>query len=111
MHQLFANLLSNAVKFSRKKEKPVVHVEVLPEVADFHVIRVRDNGVGFLPEYREHIFEVFRRLHHKSEYEGTGIGLAICKKIVENHRGFITADSTPGEGALFTVFLPVRREE
>lgn len=107
MQQLFANLLSNAVKFSRKKEKSVVHVEVLPEVADFHVIRVRDNGVGFLPEYREHIFEVFRRLHHKSEYEGTGIGLAICKKIVENHRGFITADSTPGEGALFTVFLPV----
>jgi PAS domain S-box-containing protein len=106
MNQLFSNLLSNAVKFSRKVEYPLVRVE--HEVADgFHVIRVTDNGIGFLPEYKEHIFEVFKRLHHKSEYEGTGIGLAICKKIVENHRGMITADSVPGEGAEFTVWLPV----
>jgi PAS domain S-box-containing protein len=117
--QLFTNLLSNAAKFSRKKEYPVVGVEgyllavgadnrpaFLPADGAFQVIEVRDNGIGFSPEYKEHIFEVFRRLHHRSEYEGTGVGLAICKRIVENHGGFITADGQPGEGAVFTVYLP-----
>jgi len=120
INQLFTNLLSNAVKFSRKREHAVVRVAGLTtgdlaggglETASlatgrFQVIEVRDNGIGFLPEYKQHIFEVFRRLHHKSEYEGTGVGLAICKRIVENHGGVITAEGLPGEGAVFRVYLP-----
>jgi PAS domain S-box-containing protein len=107
INQLFSNLLSNAVKFSRKKHQPIIRVEA-DRTADGHIIRVIDNGIGFLPEYKEHIFEVFRRLHHRSEYEGTGVGLAICKKIVENHSGTITAEGQPGEGATFSVWLPAK---
>ena len=105
INQLFTNLLSNAVKFSRRNDNPLIRVDATRENG-YHIIRVHDNGIGFLPEHKEHIFEVFRRLHHRSEYEGTGIGLAICKKIVENHHGRITAESKPGDGATFTVFLP-----
>jgi PAS domain S-box-containing protein len=107
INQLFSNLLSNAVKFSRKTEHPVICVDAsYQQDGNYHVIRVTDNGIGFQPEYKEKIFEVFRRLHNRSEYEGTGVGLAICKKIAGNHNGFITAEGHPGEGATFTVFLP-----
>ena len=106
INQLFTNLLTNAIKFSRHSDDPLIRVDAARENG-YHVIRVHDNGIGFLPEHTEQIFEVFRRLHHRSEYEGTGIGLAICKKIVENHHGRITAESKPGEGATFTVYLPV----
>jgi signal transduction histidine kinase len=69
-------------------------------------IEVSDNGIGFDERYLEKIFQMFQRLHNKDTYSGTGIGLAICKKIAENHNGLITAKSVPGEGSTFTVFLP-----
>jgi signal transduction histidine kinase len=68
---------------------------------------VADNGIGFEPEYANKIFEVFQRLHGRSEYSGTGIGLAICKKIVENHKGVIRAEGFPGKGAIFHIYLPL----
>jgi signal transduction histidine kinase len=105
INQLFTNLLSNAVKFSRRNDNPVIRVDATRRNG-YHIICVRDNGIGFPREHKDQIFEVFRRLHDRSEYEGTGIGLAICKKIVENHHGRITAESKPGEGATFTIFLP-----
>jgi signal transduction histidine kinase len=70
-------------------------------------LSVEDNGIGFEPKYRDRIFQVFQRLHGRSEYEGTGIGLAICRKIVERHQGSLTVQSQPGEGAKFIVNLPI----
>jgi PAS domain S-box-containing protein len=118
-HQLFLNLLSNALKFSRVDVDPCIVIKCncigagsVPGVqADnqhksFYHISVADNGVGFDKEHAEKVFEMFKRLHSRSQYEGTGIGLAICKKIVENHEGIIIADSTIGKGATFHVYLP-----
>ena len=118
--QLFQNLISNALKF-RHPDKPL-HVTisarpatltelpyVLASVATsrpFHRITIADTGIGFDEKYLDRIFEVFQRLHTKSQYAGTGIGLAIVQKVVENHSGAITASSRPGEGATFTVYLP-----
>jgi signal transduction histidine kinase len=120
MRQLLQNLIGNALKFHKPGEPPVVHVEgeVLPEpsilsaangVPSGPVCRlvVRDNGIGFDEKYLDRIFNVFQRLHGRGEYEGTGMGLAICRKIVERHRGRITAQSSPGRGATFLVTLPV----
>jgi light-regulated signal transduction histidine kinase (bacteriophytochrome) len=70
-------------------------------------ITFKDNGIGFDPQYNRRIFEVFQRLHARTEYGGTGIGLAICKKIVDNHNGLITAESRPNDGATFHIYLPV----
>jgi len=70
---------------------------------------VQDNGIGFDPKYAERIFDVFQRLHGRNEYEGTGIGLAICRRIAERHQAVITAQSRPGEGARFVVVMPVRQ--
>jgi len=80
----------------------------LKQDASYYRISIADNGIGFEEEFSEKIFELFQRLHSKSEYEGTGIGLAICKKIVQNHKGYIRAESTPGMGSTFTVYLPLR---
>jgi PAS domain S-box-containing protein len=117
--QLFTNILSNALKFS-KQDVPS-HISIRAEqvqggesghselVKDrmYHHLTVQDNGIGFSPEYNARIFEVFQRLHGKHEYKGTGIGLAICKKIVENHHGSISAVGEQGVGATFHIYVPV----
>jgi light-regulated signal transduction histidine kinase (bacteriophytochrome) len=110
MHQLFQNLLVNAMKFHRAGVPPVVQVSAraLPDSERFE-LEVKDNGIGFEPQYAERIFGMFQRLHGRSEFEGTGIGLAICRKIVERHDGTVVASGVPGEGALFTVTLPYRQ--
>lgn len=82
-----------------------------PVAAEYYRIAVRDGGIGFDESYREQIFAPFQRLHNRSKYEGTGIGLAICKKVADNHRGYIVVHSAPGEGAEFAVFLPVQQPE
>jgi signal transduction histidine kinase len=121
MGQLFQNLIGNALKFHRVEEAPVVKVWgriVQPEGKvqqkdgsnqPFCQIMVEDNGIGFEEKYLDRIFEPFQRLHERGRYEGTGMGLAICRKIVERHGGVITARSTLGQGAVFLVTLPVRR--
>lgn len=119
--QLFQNLLANALKFTPPKETPRIQItselrrrdelpaEVKPirEADRFYQISVRDEGVGFDPKYRDRIFGVFQRLHGRNEFPGTGVGLAICQRVVENHGGAITAVSEPGKGAVFIAFLPI----
>ena len=116
--QLLYNLIGNSLKFSDPNRKPVIYIESRIEDAknlpfensrfqqQYCHISVVDNGIGFEPEYSEKIFEVFQRLHGRNDYDGTGIGLAIVKKIVENHHGVIMAKGLPGEGARFDIFLP-----
>jgi light-regulated signal transduction histidine kinase (bacteriophytochrome) len=105
--QLFQNLVGNALKF-RAARAPRIHVSV-SEMDKFFEVGVRDNGIGIEPQYFERIFMVFQRLHNKGEYPGTGIGLAICKKVVERHGGQIRVESRPGEGSAFIFTLPKER--
>jgi len=110
MRQLFLNLLGNALKFARPDVAPVLRIvaeiwrDRMPPAAE---LRFEDNGIGFDPQHSERIFQVFQRLHGRDEYEGTGIGLAICRKIVERHGGTIQAMGRPGQGAVFLVRLPL----
>jgi signal transduction histidine kinase len=106
MRQLLQNLLGNALKYRKKEEPPVVHLNGERVDSRHWTITVRDNGIGFNDQYAEKIFKMFERLHGRMEYTGSGIGLAICRKIVERHGGTIGAKSTPGQGATFTVTLP-----
>ncbi len=120
MRQLFYNLLSNALKFKKIDRPPDILIssekitkETLPhkietENTEYYRINITDNGIGFDANFAEDIFMVFKRLHSHHEYEGTGVGLSICKKIVDNHNGLISASSRPGEGSVFTVYLPER---
>jgi PAS domain S-box-containing protein len=106
MRQLLQNLTANGLKFHRDDAPPVV--EISGFVSDGHArIAVSDNGIGFDPKYADRIFTMFERLHARGKYEGTGIGLAICRKIAERHGGEIAAESRPGEGSTFTITLPV----
>ncbi|WP_202951140.1 CHASE4 domain-containing protein [Synechococcus sp. PCC 7336] len=118
MRQLFQNLIGNALKFSQPGQPPeiavkseIVAVESQGEEAGRDICRiwVEDNGIGFDEQYRERIFEMFQRLHGRSHYPGTGIGLAVCRKIVERHSGTISARSQPNRGATFTLTLPMRQ--
>ena len=106
MRQLFQNLIENALKFRRADASPVVKVNGQPE-GRYCRISVEDNGVGFEPQQAERLFQPFQRLHHTAQYEGTGIGLAVCKKVVDRHGGRIMARSQPGQGATFIITLPV----
>ncbi|HEY6160500.1 MAG TPA: ATP-binding protein [Bacteroidia bacterium] len=122
LRQLFQNLVSNALKFN-ETDPPTVSIwgeemnanelhatewgkDLILKHSDYFCLFVLDNGIGFDPQYLSQIFIIFQRLHGRSEYEGTGIGLAICKRIIENHEGFITAMSSEGKGAMFMVGLP-----
>ncbi len=113
MRQLFQNLIGNALKFKRAGVAPVVRITAEPcvvEERDCWRLTVADNGIGFEPEYVDRIFGVFERLHGRDEYEGTGIGLAIVRKLVARHGGTITAEGKPGSGAAFSIVLPARHE-
>jgi light-regulated signal transduction histidine kinase (bacteriophytochrome) len=118
VHQLFINLISNAIKFVKPGERPAIRItasvtdaaNILREKTAsgcYHAIAFHDNGIGFEAEYEHRIFDIFQRLHPAHKYPGTGIGLAICKKIMENHKGFIDAKSVFGEGSVFTIYFPV----
>ncbi|HNV86258.1 MAG TPA: PAS domain S-box protein [Candidatus Omnitrophota bacterium] len=107
MRQLFQNLISNGLKFCRKDVSPLVRVSSRPLENDRVEITVEDNGIGFDGKYAERIFKPFERLHSRSEYEGSGLGLPICHKIVARHRGTIEAESVQGRGSVFRVILPV----
>ena len=121
MSQLFGNIVGNALKFTRKNVKPVITITAtksskeeshyLPFVKDseYYKIQFSDNGIGFKKEYAEQIFNIFQRLHRKSEYEGTGIGLAMCKKIALNHHGDLNAIGSSEDGAVFNALLPVKQ--
>ncbi|MBR9824760.1 MAG: PAS domain S-box protein [Alphaproteobacteria bacterium] len=112
MHQLFLNLVANALKFRRPGVSPVVSVEGGVEVGENGAvarIQITDNGIGFEPRHAERIFGMFERLHGREEYDGTGVGLATCRKIAERHSGELTAWGEPDAGAVFTLILPVRQ--
>jgi PAS domain S-box-containing protein len=117
--QLFQNLISNAIKYRKPDVSPVISItethpdqEALSGIPyllrnrGYSKITIQDNGIGFDEKYVERIFQMFQRLHGKSEYSGSGIGLASCKKVVQNHNGYITAQSVPGEGSSFIIYLP-----
>jgi light-regulated signal transduction histidine kinase (bacteriophytochrome) len=123
MRQLMQNLIGNSLKFIKKDGPPVIKVSGMFPGGngkthdgrftddELYQITVEDNGIGFDEKYADRIFGVFQRLHGRSEYEGTGIGLSICKKIVARHNGNIAARSAPGKGARFVVALPARQKE
>lgn len=107
MIHLFQNLVSNAIKFRKKDESPVVRIAAKKSMR-FYEITVQDNGIGIDKAYQSKIFEIFKRLNNKDEYEGTGIGLSLCQKIVAHLGGKIQVDSTLGTGSTFTIFIPIQ---
>ena len=109
MLRLFQNLIGNALKF-RGGETPRIKVYGKLDRKGICEIFVKDNGIGFDPQFAELIFKPFQRLHGRSEYDGTGMGLAICRKIVERHGGSIRAESEPGKGSTFIIRLPVKQD-
>jgi signal transduction histidine kinase len=123
MRPLFQNLISNSLKYARKEVEPVIRIRSEETqgtngrsnghtpVNKYCRILIEDNGIGFDQKYADEIFGIFRRLHSNGDYEGTGIGLALCKKIVEQHNGFISARGRLNEGATFIISLPVKQEE
>ena len=120
IQQLFINLIGNSLKYSKPEKNPIINIQ--SSIIDSEFIQINqkltetkyyqfifeDNGIGFENKYNTKIFDLFNRLHTREEYEGTGIGLAICKKIVENHHGFITAKGEIGKGSTFTIYLPYK---
>jgi len=122
IQQLFYNLINNAIKFRKDESFPVINIyadkmqpseiniyKKLSDNVDYYKINISDNGIGFDEQYSEEIFVPFKRLHSYHEYEGTGVGLSICKKIIEKHNGFITAKSKLDEGSTFIIALPEKQ--
>jgi PAS domain S-box-containing protein len=109
MRQLLQNLIGNALKFRKPDEAPVVRVKSRAAGHNRYEIEVSDNGIGFEQKYVDRIFKLFQRLHERGTYEGSGMGLAICRKIVERHGGHITARSAPGKGTTFVIGLPAQQ--
>ena len=119
IQQLFVNIIGNSIKYRKTNVTPIIKITCkkisakdepvikLASSEKYYKFTISDNGLGFDQQYAENIFILFQRLHNASEYPGTGIGLSICKKIIENHNGYIYANSQAGEGAVFTFFLPV----
>ncbi|TDO82975.1 PAS domain S-box-containing protein [Flavobacterium chryseum] len=115
MRQLFSNLISNAIKYSRTDVPPIIQIsqteyfesEIANKINQFVKIQIKDNGIGMEKNHLNKIFTIFQRLHARSEYSGNGIGLAICKKIMENHSGHITVESNPNEGTTFNLYFPI----
>ena len=109
LQQLFQNLISNALKYSKTTEAPRIRIQteiVVENDKEYVLIEVKDNGIGFSQDLSEKIFKMFVRLHSKNEYSGTGVGLSIVKKVVENHKGFIRVESIPGVGSTFKLYFP-----
>jgi two-component system sensor kinase FixL len=117
MHQLFLNLLNNGLKFHKAGTPPVIRItsEIKQKIPGFYgpvcQIQVADNGIGFDEKYLDRIFTIFQRLHGRHEYEGTGIGLAVCRKIVDRHGGLLTAKSQLDQGATFIITLPLTHSD
>lgn len=117
LKQLFSNLILNSMKYGQEGRKPAVRITLRPETTTCigtasrgqlcYAVEVKDNGIGFQPQYAESIFNIFTRLHNQNVYKGSGVGLALCKKIMQMHHGAITAASEDGEGATFTLYFPV----
>lgn len=119
IRQLFINLIDNALKYSKAEVAPIIKISVkvvpgeefagigIKRIAHYYCISFSDNGIGFDPQYTHKIFEIFQRLHGKNEYSGTGIGLTICKKVMQNHNGHIAASGVPNNGAVFSLYFPV----
>jgi len=122
LNQLFSNLIINAIKYRKPDQPPLIRTsaktvcgnEIRMQTSsrsdNYCEIKISDNGIGFQEQYADKIFELFQRLHGRAEYEGTGIGLAICKKIVQNHHGFIKATGEPGVGSTFNIYLPLSKQ-
>ena len=106
LSSIFLNLFNNSIKFQKPDNIPRIIVDIKEEHS-FVKIQLEDNGIGFPEDQKESIFEHFYKLHDRAQYEGCGMGLAICKKIIERHGGSISASSTLGEGSLFTINLPM----
>jgi signal transduction histidine kinase len=109
LQQLFHNLIGNSLKYSSEDRPPEIHIfcsEVSDATKNYFVISVKDNGIGFEQKYAQNIFNVFTRLHGDTQYKGTGIGLSIVKKVMENHNGYVEAESQVGSGSVFKLYFP-----
>ncbi|MGV3696462.1 sensor histidine kinase [Flavobacterium sp.] len=113
IRQLFSNILLNALKYASPERKPFIAVTVESPIKSidigdglYYKIIFSDNGIGFEQKYADNIFNIFTRLHNQSQYAGSGVGLALCRKIVQAHDGYITASGTPNQGAQFSIYLP-----
>lgn len=112
--QLFSNLIQNSIKYSFPEKHPIIEIKSLGNKASnsgelFQVLEFSDNGIGFEQQFAENIFNIFSRLHNQEEYKGSGVGLALCKKIMQVHKGIINAEGTPNEGAIFRLYFPLKQ--